>query len=314
MTIVYTDASWNPPIGCSRVSAGCLHCYAARDACTRLKNVPAYQGLARAEPDGTCAFTGEIRIRDSMIPDPLRKRKPCRFFVCSMSDIFHAHVPTNVRDQMFAIMKLTPWHTYLLLTKRPSAAFEYVTDVHTPKRIAFQAERLREQFPRWDTCGLSDVFEEDWMWWGVSIEDASELGRLEALHALPVAHKWLSLAPLLGRVPLEGRLSGVGWVVIEGESDSDRPCHLEDVRSACAACASQGVPCYVKQLGSSPCVGGVPYPVGRTGGHAAIPAEWPEDLRKWRQMPECWNAFAGDTAGGRLPLLSRGRGPSKRKA
>lgn len=118
-------ATWNPITGCTLVSEGCRHCYAAQLAATRLKNHWSRAGLARLNAAGEAKFTGEVRFNADWLDQPLRWRRPRRIFVCAHGDLFHEGVPDEWIDRVFAVMALAPQHTFQVLTKRPERARAY---------------------------------------------------------------------------------------------------------------------------------------------------------------------------------------------
>jgi protein gp37 len=300
MTIEYTDVSWNPVVGCKPFSLGCLHCYAARDAATRLSDTPAYQGLARrlpGKPD-RYEFTGEVHYRIDEMTVPLRKTKPTRFFVLSTSDLFYEGIEQQIVDSIFATMLLTPWHTYMLLTKRANRALDYLRNPETYQRILGMANLIRLGRPGLTSVGISDPTKKlpPWIWFGVSVEDRVALERLRVMTLIPATRRWVSFAPLIGDPHFAERTIGIDWAVFEGESGEEaRPFDLVDLRRCLAVCRNHRIPAYVKQLGSNPyngwdpnCHGGPDCDCKRlklenATGHD--PEEWPEDVRV-QQMPE----------------------------
>ena len=123
--ISWTDATWNIITGCSRVSAGCEHCFAERLAGTRMKHHPSREGLTRETQHGP-VWTGQVRFNDRWWWEPLNWRKPRRIFVVAHGDLFHENVPERRLNEVFAMMMLAPWHTYQVLTKRSSRMRYYV--------------------------------------------------------------------------------------------------------------------------------------------------------------------------------------------
>lgn len=130
--IEWTDATWNPITGCTLVSEGCTHCYAARLAATRLKHHPSRKGLARLNAAGDAKFTGEVRFNRQWLDEPLRWKRPRMIFVCAHGDLFHPDVPDDWIDQVFAVMALAPQHTFQVLTKRPERMREYMLERWQP--------------------------------------------------------------------------------------------------------------------------------------------------------------------------------------
>ncbi len=213
--IEWTDASWNPVRGCTKVSPGCTHCYAETFA-ERFRGVaghPYEQGF-------------DLRLVPEKLAEPLRWRKPRRVFVNSMSDLFHEGVPDEFIVSVGRVMQAANWHTYQVLTKRS----ERMRDLLSAS-LAFAA-------------GLPHV------WWGVSVEDRRYgLPRVEHLRATEAAVRFLSVEPLLedlGSVNLQG----ISWVIVGGESGHGaRPLHPDWARSLRDQCAAAGVPYFFKQWG-----------------------------------------------------------------
>ncbi|MEW6612726.1 MAG: phage Gp37/Gp68 family protein [Pseudomonadota bacterium] len=250
--IEWTDATWNPVTGCTKVSDGCKHCYAERDW-ARLSANPATRYHGRA-------FTN-VRCHDDVLGLPLRWRRPRRIFVNSMSDLFHQNVPDEFIDQVFAVMALAPQHTFQVLTKRPERMLEWAT------RIRRYEHRDGSVFHLNDRNVI--VGYRDWplpnVWLGVSVDDqftADE--RIPLLLKAPAAVRWISAEPLLGPINLRLFLSfvthgrggphketgGLDWVVCGGESGPKaRPMHPFWVRSLRDQCAAAGVPFLFKQWG-----------------------------------------------------------------
>lgn len=138
--IAWAQASWNPLRGCTRVSAGCQHCYAERVAARFCGEGQPYQGLAKmvTRPDGSreARWTGKVEFVEHMLDQPLRWRRPRRIFVNSMSDLFHESVPDEWIDRVFAVMALAPQHQFQILSKRPTRMREYLSDPRTGSRVA----------------------------------------------------------------------------------------------------------------------------------------------------------------------------------
>lgn len=317
MTIEYSTASFNPLVGCRAISPGCRFCYASREAGTRLKHVPAYQGLTEQMLDGTHAFNGTVRFLEDRLDQPLRKTKPQRYFVCSTSDMFYEGVKDEWRDKMMAVMLLTPWHTYLICTKRPEKAYEYLTAPDLYDRVLYQAAPIRAARPGLASVGVSDPTKgpfQPWIWWGTSAERPKEFKqRVPWLRRLPVARRWLSLSPLLEEIPLDGEMQGWGsesqdtgnlakidFAVFEGESGPNaRPCDCGWLRRMIASCKAQETVAYLKQLGEHSTDVETPNAytgelhsgeshVGRRGHAARDESCWPFDLRGNKQLPEFW--------------------------
>lgn len=208
--IEWTDATWNPLTGCTKVSPGCRHCYAERLS-RRLQ--------AMGQPNYENGF--ELTLHEQALTLPLQWRTPRTIFVNSMSDLFHEKVPEEFIGAVFDTMRRADHHRYQVLTKR--------------------ADRLAELAPRlpWP----------EHVWMGVSVENKDYRFRVDLLRATPAAVKFLSLEPLLGPIPnLE--LTGIDWVIVGGESGPGaRPMDLEWVAEIRDRCVASGVPFFLKQLG-----------------------------------------------------------------
>src|SRR5437660_2924084 len=213
--IEWTDATWNPVRGCSKISPGCKHCYAERFA-ERFRGVdghPFEQGF-------------ELRLVPEKLADPLRWKAPKMIFVNSMSDLFHTRVPQSYISKVASVMLLARWHTYQVLTKR--------------------SERLRELL----SGPLRQAAGEAHIWWGVSVENRKHgFPRIADLQAAPAAVRFLSIEPLiedLGTLQLDG----ISWVIVGGESGPGaRPMREEWVLSIREQCREACVPFFFKQWG-----------------------------------------------------------------
>jgi protein gp37 len=215
-TIEWTDASWNPIRGCTKISQGCKHCYAERFA-ERFRGVKGHafeQGF-------------DLRLVPEKLAEPLKWGTPRKIFVNSMSDLFHEGVPEGYIRQVSEVMRKADWHTFQVLTKR--------------------SERMRDLLngPLSEFTGLGNV------WWGVSVEDRRfglpRIGDLRQVRGAKM--RWLSVEPLLedlGRFSLKG----IGWVAAGGESGPGaRPMEADWVRHVRSQCEEQGVPFFFKQWG-----------------------------------------------------------------
>lgn len=225
--IEWCDATWNVVTGCSRISPGCENCYAERLAGTRMKNTPSRIGLTRETKHGP-VWTGEIRVNDKWLHDPLHWRKPRRVFVAAHGDLFHEKVSFNVLDILFSVMEQAPQHQFQVLTKRPERMTDYATM----------------------TCNMGGLV---WppmnVWWGVSVEDRARMGRINVLRDMPGPVRFLSLEPLLEDLGTLD-LTGIDWVIVGGESGPGaRPMHPDWVRSIRDQCVAAGVPFFFKQHG-----------------------------------------------------------------
>ena len=316
-SIEWTDCTWNPVTGCTKVSPGCAHCYAEEVAKRFWKGRP---------------FT-EVRCHEDRLGQPLHWRKPRRVFVNSMSDLFHEAVPDAFINRVFAVMTLTPHHTFQVLTKRAERMSTYLGD---PKRV----EKMQisvitrdmvtgEQYAR----GATD-FDITWplsnVWLGVSVENqATADARVPLLLETPVAVRFVSCEPLLEPVNLLGpfydylrgwvaeavpdergdlvpeqcQTAALDWVIVGGESGPGaRRCDLRWVRNIVRDCRSAHVPVFVKQLGARPDgwwtneLGPRMNRHGMRDRKGADPSEWPEDLRL-REYPEMAGAIVNDGQG-----------------
>jgi protein gp37 len=208
--IEWTHASWNPVSGCSKFSAGCMHCYAERMA-RRLQ--------AMGMPKYAHGFA--VTLHPELLELPLRWRKPRRVFVNSMSDLYHPKVPLEFIQQVFATMGKAHWHRFQILSKR--------------------AERLAELSPLLDW--------HPHVWQGVTVEAAQYRHRIDLLRSCGAAGKFISLEPMLDFIP-ELDLAGIDWVIVGGESGPQaRPMQREWVLRVRDICAEQGVAFFFKQWG-----------------------------------------------------------------
>lgn len=291
-SIEWTDATWSPVTGCTKVSAGCKHCYA--------------EGVAERFW-GERKFT-DVRCHPERLEAPLHWRKPRRVFVNSMSDLFHEDVQAEFIGRVFAVMALCPQHTFQILTKRPQRMADLFADgIVGPVRG--WAEQIAWERTRDAGSNLpANQFRLSWplpnVWLGVSAEDqATADERIPLLLETPAAVRFLSCEPLLGPVDMRiaafngadsiERMEGLHWVICGGESGPRaRPCRVDWIRSIVEQCKAAGVACFVKQLGGLASA----FDAKREwfdgcnfhrGGFARIrlrsrkgsdPSEWPEDL------------------------------------
>ena len=197
--IAWTESTWNPVTGCTKVSAGCKNCYAERDWARLAANPKAADYFGRP-------FT-DVKTHPHRMDQPLRWRRPRRIFVNSMSDLFHESVPDAVIDEVFAVMLLAPHHTFQVLTKRPGRMVAYFQAKDLYQRVLAAANGMRKAHPK---AGLDNIPIDNpasrfapHIWWGVSVEDQeSALARIPLLLSIPVAVHWVSAEPLLGPLDL----------------------------------------------------------------------------------------------------------------
>lgn len=208
--IEWTDATWNPVRGCTKISPGCKHCYAETFA-ERFRGVPGHpfeQGF-------------DLRLVPDALELPLRWRSPRRIFVNSMSDLFHEDVPETFVRQVFDVMRLASQHAFQVLTKRSARMAELARTLDVPNNV----------------------------WMGVSIENEDYTSRIDDLMRVPAKVRFLSIEPLLGPIRRLS-LDGIHWVIVGGESGPRaRPMDPGWVRSIRDQCAEAGVPFFFKQWG-----------------------------------------------------------------
>lgn len=257
--IEWSEATWNPITGCSRISPGCGGpgdnggCYAELLAGTRLRNHPSREGLTKATPKGP-RWTGEVRLNEDWLGQPIRWTKPRMIFVCAHGDLFHESVPDEWIDRVFAVMALCPQHTFQVLTKRASRMRDYCQNMVAGKTaIVSAADRMgrAEDAMRALTGddGSAEVKPLPNLWLGVSAENQTYADqRLPQLEQTPAAVRWISFEPLLGEIDYD--LSPFDWAVVGGESGPRaRNMHPNWARMLRDFCAEDGVPFFFKQWG-----------------------------------------------------------------
>lgn len=257
--IGWTDATWNPVTGCSKVSPGCAHCYAEGvTAC--------YAGgrgwIEEHRPWTPANAEHNVRLRPERLDQPLRWRKPRMVFVNSMSDLFHEQVPDDFIDEVWAVMGACSQHTFQVLTKRPERMQDYLSAFDQDRRWRL-ALRAAQRFE--DGDAMADwFFDQPWplpnVWLGVSIENRRYVHRADLLRETPAAVRFISAEPLLGPLGPLGLggtvewgdgfrdvdymgpsldLTGVDWLIVGGESGpKHRPVDrqwVRDLRDACYA-------------------------------------------------------------------------------
>jgi protein gp37 len=213
--IEWTDATWNPIRGCTKISPGCAHCYAETFA-ERFRGVaghPYEQGF-------------DFRLIPEKLDEPLRWKSPRMVFVNSMSDLFHESVADDYIEQVCRVMQQAHWHTFQVLTKR--------------------SERMRGLLQ----SRLRFAADEPHIWFGVSVENRKHgLPRIEHLREAPAGLRMLSVEPLLEDLGALD-LSGIGWIILGGESGHGaRPMQPEWVRSVRNQCQAASIPFFFKQWG-----------------------------------------------------------------
>jgi protein gp37 len=212
--IEWTDATWNPVTGCTKITAGCDNCYAERFA-ERWRGIPGHpfeNGF-------------DLTLRPDRLDQPLKWKRSRMIFVNSMSDLFHKSVPFAFVDAVFDAMEASDWHVFQVLTKRSSRMRDY----------------LKKRY--------NDRFVPEHIWLGVSVEDAKGAARIAHLRSAPAAVRFLSVEPLIGPVG-QVDLSGIHWVIAGGESGPGaRVLNIEWARQIRDECAQQGVSFFFKQWG-----------------------------------------------------------------
>lgn len=209
--IEWTEATWNPSVGCDKTTAGCLNCYAEVMA-KRLKamGAPGYE-------DGF-----KFKVIPSRLESPLRVKKPTKFFVNSMSDLFHEEMPFEFLDAVFETIRKTPQHTYQILTKRETVLDEYFRNREVPKNV----------------------------WLGVTVEAKHTKKRMDVLRRIDAKIRFLSIEPLLNDIG-ELDLSDIHWVIVGGESGPRaRPMKPEWAENIQRQCSDQNVAFFFKQWGT----------------------------------------------------------------
>ena len=211
-SIEWTESTWNPLTGCTKISPGCKNCYAERMA---------HRLQAMGQPNYVNGFT--LTVHEQVLALPLRWKSPQRIFVNSMSDMFHEDVPADFILKAFEIMREAEWHNFQVLTKRAARLSELDSKLNWPQNI----------------------------WMGVSVESQAYTDRIQYLQQTRAAVKFLSLEPLLGPLEGLG-LEGIDWVIVGGESGPGaREMKAEWVTSIRDQCRDARIPFFFKQWGKS---------------------------------------------------------------
>lgn len=216
--IEWTDATWNPLVGCSKISAGCKNCY-AETFTNRFKGIPGHH------------FENgfDLTLKPNKLDQPIRWKKPRMIFVNSLSDLFHKDVPLEYIHQVFDVMNQCTQHTFQLLTKRADRMAALMPDILKKLEL--------------DSLPAN-------IWIGVSIENSDVLHRIEHLVQVPALVRWLSMEPLLGPVPDIPHLDQLHWVVVGGESGRKaRPMNDDWAQDIRDQCLNAEVPFFFKQWG-----------------------------------------------------------------
>jgi protein gp37 len=220
--IEWTDETWNPVTGCTKVSAGCQNCYAERMA-RRLAGRFGY-------PEYPNQF--DVTCHPDRLDEPLRRRKPTTYFVCSMGDLFHEHVPSSFIGKVFAYAIAADWHTFLILTKRPERMRDFVVWFEATTGLFLRSFRH--------------------IWAGVSAEDQERADeRIPFLEQTRVSKRFVNFEPLLGPVDVGPYIPSLDWVIDGGESGPKaRPSHPDWFRKIRDDCVDADVPYFHKQNGA----------------------------------------------------------------
>lgn len=280
--IEWSEATWNPVTGCTKVSPGCDNCYAETFA-ERWRGIPGHH-FERGF---------DVTLRPERLGQPLHWTRPRRIFTNSMSDLFHDSVPDDYIAQVFAVMAIARQHTFQVLTKRHGRmrsllnSDEFVAKVRRGVDAVLVNQEIAAMFGISDTqvrnigrghhWAASTEFE--WplpgVWLGVSAENQKWADiRIAALVDTPAATRFVSAEPLLGEIDFRGMCSWLDWVIVGGESGPGaRPMDLAWARWIVEQCADADTACFVKQVGS---VLGRDWGAGSKGGDWD---RWPDDLR-----------------------------------
>lgn len=212
--IEWTDATWNPVTGCTKLTAGCDFCYAER-----------FSERFRGVPDHPFETGFDLTLRPGRLEQPLSWKKPKRIFVNSMSDLFHKEVPREFIDKVFDTMERADWHTFQVLTKRSSLLTRY----------------LKHRY--------GEDFAPPHIWLGVSVEDAKNTVRIKHLRAAQASTKFISFEPLIGPVGAVD-LTTINWAIVGGESGPKcRPMEEAWALDILKQCRAQKVAFFFKQWG-----------------------------------------------------------------
>ena len=252
--IQWTDETWNPVTGCTKVSPGCSRCY-AYDVAKRFWKGRPFE---------------DVRFHEDRLFQPLHWTRPRRVFVNSMSDLFHEDLAGHQLFSIFDVMARAHWHTFQVLTKRADRMRCFMKNIapgHIPSNV--------------------------WLGVSVENQTTADK-RIPILLDTPAAVRFLSVEPLLDRVDLTTYLKGHGdfqrspidWVIVGGESGRQaRPCNLKWVSDIVRQCRDSSVPCFVKQLGAKAVVGRTKFPLILHDTKGGNIEEWPSDLRV-REFPK----------------------------
>ena len=298
--IEWCDKSWNPIAGCSKCSPGCLNCYAERMAkrlywmgMAKPATLPEYMKFENGWKKG------HIELCEHRLNQPFHWRKPRRIFVCSMSDLFHEKVPFEFILKMVGITIATPWHTYLILTKRPKRMHEFFAcwpdgwfiregmKYSTFSNEFFAIDSIKEILP--DLSKANDYWKNNYdqskrgkldgpvsfpqpnLHLGVSISNQAEADeKIPILLQIPAAVRFVSLEPLLEWIDLPFFYSKLNWVIVGAESGpKKRDCNIDWITGIVNQCKFSNIPVFVKQININ-------------GKVVKMPKEFPQELPERR--------------------------------
>lgn len=213
-SIEWTDVTWNPASGCTKISPGCDNCYAERFA-------ERWRGI----PNHPYEFGFDLKLHPERLEQPVKLKRPSFIFVNSMSDLFHKDIPFDYIDKVFDVMERANQHVYQVLTKRSSILKRYVNARYKSRPVP------------------------EHIWLGVSLENSDQLSRVRHLQDANVSVRFLSIEPLLGPIEVID-LTHIAWVIVGGESGpGHRPMAPEWVRSIRNQCLDANVAFFFKQWG-----------------------------------------------------------------
>lgn len=264
--IQWTNQTWNPIIGCTKISPGCKNCYAETMA-TRLSKIKTTEYYSSVVTNGK--WNGKTFFVFDAIDKPLKRKKPTMYFVCSMSDLFHESIPFKLIDRVFAVMAACPQHTFQILTKRPEIMLQWFNHKDTSwKNEGMQgSERIR--YYAYQNHGAKIEYDNGYYWplknvWiGVTAENQEQANkRIPILFDIPAAKRFVSAEPLLGQIdfnvadwlcadyPGKTMYSYLDWIIVGGESGPKaRPMHPDWATNIQKQCEKANVPFFFKQWG-----------------------------------------------------------------
>lgn len=319
--IEWTDATWSPVRGCSRVSEGCKHCYAGVQA-ARIIAMDRGRGVVEGQGayDGLLAkggqWNGKIKTVPKALDEPLRWSKPRKIFVNSMSDLFHENVPEQFIDQIFVVMALSPRHTFQVLTKRPERMMEYCKNFSFERAVescrgadgvsVILRRSIAELQDIFRLGGRTDYFHPQRdayplpnLWLGVSVEDQKTADeRIPQLLQTPAAVRWISAEPLLGQLKLDKWFDA--WTCsncyFHGSENDSGPV-------VCRGCRSEGV--YGDDAGENKCLECKDNDFGQSCPECGISHSWSRDYgyKFENPLPKLdWVVVGGESGADARPM------------